>query len=136
MGEWLMAAQEAKNPGSGHENHMQKSFNYYMKQNVYITTSGVFDQPVFECALAFLGIDNMMFSVDDPFRDNFEAMDFLNATKLSKEDKEKLAHGNADKILKLSNASGSSSNSNHSFSAFKARTKSKMGRMLLSFLVK
>jgi len=136
MGEWLLAAQEAKMPGSTQVNHMQKSFNYYMKQNVYITTSGVFDQPVFECAFAFLGIDNMMFSVDDPFRDNFEAIDFLNATKLSKEDKEKLAYGNAEKILKLSNTGSSSSNSKNSFSAFKARTKSKMGRMLLSFLVK
>jgi len=136
MGEWLLAAQEAKKTGSRHESHMQKSFNYYMKQNVYITTSGVFDQPVFECALAFIGIDNMMFSVDDPFRDNFEAMDFLSATKLSKEDKDKLAHGNAGKILKLSNVPASPPNSKNSISAFKARAKSKMGRMLLSFLVK
>jgi len=136
MGEWLLAAQEAKNPGTTKVNHMQKSFSYYMKQNVYITTSGVFDQPVFECALAFLGIDNIMFSVDDPFRDNFEAIDFLNATKLSTEDREKLAHGNATKILKLSNITSTHSSANRSFSAFKARTKSRMGRMLLSFLVK
>jgi predicted TIM-barrel fold metal-dependent hydrolase len=57
-------------------------------KNVFITTSGIFDQVAFNCAFAQLGIDNILFSVDDPFSDNFEAMDFLNATELSKQDRE------------------------------------------------
>jgi predicted TIM-barrel fold metal-dependent hydrolase len=144
MGEWLLAAQEAKTTGSHPIARMEKSFNYYMKENVYVTTSGVFDQPVFECALAYLGINNLLFSADDPFRDNFEAVDFLSTTRLTKEDKEKLAHGNAERLLKLTPAMETrvdwapsrAEKLKSSVYAFRAKAKSMMGRTLLSFLVK
>jgi hypothetical protein len=119
---------------------MQKSVRYYLRENVFITTSGVFDHAVLDCARAGLGIDNILFSADDPFRDNFEAVDFLNSAKLSPEDREKLAHGNAERLLKLSSEAHSRPRSRRSFrsslNAFKARAKSKLGRMVLSFLVK
>jgi hypothetical protein len=51
----------------------------------------------------------------DPFSDNFEAMDFLNATQLSKQNREKLAHGNAERLLKLSADAQSDSASRQSF---------------------
>jgi len=144
MGEWLLSAQESKTTHSSSIHRMEKSFNYYMKENVYVTTSGVFDQPVFECALAYLGINNLLFSVDDPFRDNFEAVDFLNTAHLTKEDREKLAHGNAERLLKLPPATGPhvdlarsrAERLKSSIDTFRAKAKSKMGRALLSFLVK
>jgi predicted TIM-barrel fold metal-dependent hydrolase len=77
MGHWLIASQEKKTTDSEERIGMQKSLSYYMHQNVFITTSGVFDQVAFNCAFAQLGIDNILFSVDDPFSDNFEAVDFL-----------------------------------------------------------
>ena len=40
------------------------------------TTSGVFDQAAPNCAIAELGIDHVLFSIDDPFEDNFEAVEF------------------------------------------------------------
>ncbi|HUZ17646.1 MAG TPA: amidohydrolase family protein, partial [Spirochaetia bacterium] len=70
MGEWLLSAQDAKEKIPGQRARMEKSFSYYMSRNVYVTTSGVFDLPPFECALNYLGIDNILFSVDDPFQDN------------------------------------------------------------------
>ncbi len=141
-GEWLLSAQEAKTAGSRPAKRMEKSFDYYMKANVYVTTSGVFDQPAFACALAYLGIGNLMFSVDDPFRDNFEAMEFLDACNLSPEDKERLAFGNAAQLLKIStfkdakvrSLQPSSQKSRRSLYAFRARMKSRIGRALLSFL--
>ncbi len=144
LGEWLLAAQDTKTTGSHPINRMGKSFNYYMKENVYVTTSGVFDQSVFACALDFLGIDNLLFSVDDPFRDNFEAMDFLDACNLSTRDKEKLAFGNAARLLKISTFDDAKADAfqspiqknGFSLNAFRARMKSKIGRALLSFLVK
>jgi hypothetical protein len=47
MAGWLLASesQNAAVPHSGTRN------SYYLKKNVYITSSGVFDQPVFDCAL-------------------------------------------------------------------------------------
>jgi predicted TIM-barrel fold metal-dependent hydrolase len=136
VGSWLVAAQEkkAKNPVT--KKGMQKNVRYYMRENVYVTNSGVFDQPVFNCAVSMLGINNLMFSVDDPFQDNFEAMEFLKAADLSPEDKEKFAHGNAERLLKLLPATYASGRRQGSFYAFRAKSKSKIGRALISFLIK
>lgn len=144
LGEWLIASQEKKSNNSKSPGGMNKSVYYYMHENVFITTSGVFDQAAFTCALAELGIDNILFSVDDPFGDNFEAMEFLQATQLSREDREKLAHGNAERLLKLSSDSSAGRRSKQSvipslkssLFGFQAKAKSKMARAVLSFLVK
>jgi predicted TIM-barrel fold metal-dependent hydrolase len=143
MGEWLLASQ-SKATESPRRKEMQKSVFHYMRENVFITTSGVFDHAALNCALAEVGIDNILFSVDDPFGDNFEAMDFLKTTQLSQVDKEKLAHGNAERLLKLSSQTLSRGDSKHFFLphvqssifAFQARAKAKIARVLLSFLVK
>jgi predicted TIM-barrel fold metal-dependent hydrolase len=107
-----------------------------MRANVFITTSGVFDQEALNCAIAQLGIDNILFSVDDPFGDAFEGVDFLNKAQLSKEEKEKLGHENAERILKLAPAAKSRRNSNGLLFSLQARVKAKIGRTLLSLLVK
>ncbi len=133
MGSWLLANQG-----------MEKNVSYYMRENVFVTTSGVFDQPVFDLAHSALGIDNIMFSVDEPMRDSFEAIDFLKNTQLSKEDREKLAHGNAERLLKLPPATGSFVDMvqtpirrlSSSIYSLKARTQSKIGRALVSLMVK
>ena len=115
---------------------MQKSLFYYMRANVFITTSGSFDQAALNCAIAELGIDNILFSVDDPFRDNFEGVDFLNNADLSSEDKEKLAHINAERILKLSSGTTSRRNTGLSLYSLNAKAKAKMAQTLMSFLVR
>jgi predicted TIM-barrel fold metal-dependent hydrolase len=147
LGEWMLAAQEAKITGSApraRRSRMQKNVQYYLRQNVFVTSSGVFDQPVLECAAAVLGIDNLLFSVDDPLRDNFEAVAFLRAARLSEADKERFAHGNAERLLKLPTATGArtpltpspAERLAASLFAFRAKTKSKLGRALVSFFVK
>jgi predicted TIM-barrel fold metal-dependent hydrolase len=143
MGNWLINSQ-TKNAESAQHGGMRQSVFYYMRQNVFITTSGVFDHAAFNCAVKELGIDNILFSVDDPFSDNFEAMEFLNTVQLSDEDKEKLAHVNAERLLKLSFKTPSKRDVNDLFAprfksslfALGAKIKSKMARTLLSFLVK
>lgn len=80
---------------------MKKTVAEYMQTNVWITTSGVFEHAALTCALSTLGIDRILFSVDDPFASNEEAMRFLKTTPLSDEDRRKLAHGNAERIMKL-----------------------------------
>ncbi|MFZ0745965.1 MAG: amidohydrolase family protein [Terracidiphilus sp.] len=135
MGNWLLASR-SKDAKAAQRNCMQKSLFYYMHTNVFITTSGFFDEAALNCAIAELGIDNILFSVDDPFGDNFEGVDFLNKTQLSKEDKEKLAHRNAERILKLSPGTDSRRNSSGSLFSFKAKAKARIARTILSFLVK
>jgi predicted TIM-barrel fold metal-dependent hydrolase len=135
MGNWLLASQ-SKAGESAEQRYMQKSVFYYMGTNVFITTSGVFDQAALSCAIAELGIDSILFSVDDPFGDNFEGVDFLNRAPLSRTNKEKLAHENAERILKLTPAAKSRSNSSRSLFSLKANAKAKIGRTILSLLVK
>jgi predicted TIM-barrel fold metal-dependent hydrolase len=135
MGNWLLASQ-SKGADSAGDACMQKSVFYYMRANVFITTSGVFDQAALNCAIAELGIDNILFSVDDPFGDNFEGVDFLNKARLSNEDKEKLAHKNAERILKLSSGTNSRRNPSLSLFSFTAKVKARMARTFMSFLVR
>jgi predicted TIM-barrel fold metal-dependent hydrolase len=133
MAGWLLSA-EADNPS------MRNSVGYYLRENVFITCSGVFDVPVFDCARAMLGLDNLMFSVDHPFQDNFAAMEFLERCDLSPEDKERFAHRTAEKLLKLDDQQGSigigSSAVGEAWYRWRNRAKSKIGRALISALVK
>jgi predicted TIM-barrel fold metal-dependent hydrolase len=134
MGSWLLGSQ-SKGAELARPRSVQKSVSYYMRANVFITTSGAFDQAALNCAIAELGIDNILFSVDDPFADNFEGVEFLNKALLSCEDREKLAHNNAERLLKLSSETNSRRSPGRSLFSFKATIKAKMARTLISFLV-
>jgi len=72
-----------------------------LREQVYITTSGLFTLPPLQTAIDTFGIDHVLFSVDYPFSTNEQGKQYLNSMKLSQEDLEKIAHGNADKLLKL-----------------------------------
>jgi len=103
MGEMLpmmMARSErAFKPGNGGAN--QRTLSETFHQQLHITTSGFFTQPPLKLALETFGVDNIMFSVDYPFSTNQMGIDFLNAIELPAEQVEKIAHGNADKLLNL-----------------------------------
>jgi predicted TIM-barrel fold metal-dependent hydrolase len=133
MAGWLLPA-DADDPP------MRNSVGYYLRENVFVTSSGVFDVPVFDCARAMLGLDNLMFSVDHPFQDNFAAMEFLERCDLSPDDKERFAHRTAEKLLKLGEqgsemASGGAAVAD-AWYRWSSRAKSKIGRTLISALVK
>ena len=68
---------------------------------LWITTSGFFTLPPFLAALMAFGADRMLFSVDYPFSENSRAVDFLKQLPVSEADREKIAHGNADRLLRL-----------------------------------
>jgi predicted TIM-barrel fold metal-dependent hydrolase len=133
MAGWLLSA-DADDPP------MRNSVGYYLRENVFITSSGVFDQPVFDCARAMLGLDNLMFSVDHPFQDNFAAMEFLEQCGLSPEDKARFAHRTAERLLKLDDRPGDAGHPRvdvgNSWYRLTSRAKSKIGRALISALVK
>jgi uncharacterized protein len=81
--------------------HLKRSLSQTILDHVFVTTSGLFTLPPFEVALAVFGIDRMLFSVDYPYSSNLRGKEFLDAVKLPAADLEKLAHGNADRLLKL-----------------------------------
>ncbi len=68
---------------------------------VWVTTSGFFTAIPFMAAFMAFGADRLMFSVDYPFASNARARAFLDTLPVSPADKAKIAHGNADKLLRL-----------------------------------
>lgn len=73
----------------------------YLRNNLYITTSGVCDAPPLLCALLALGADHILFGTDYPFEDMAAATEFLTHAPISESDRAKIAHGNAERMLKL-----------------------------------
>lgn len=73
----------------------------YCRDNIFITTSGVCSDPAVRCALDSLGPRNVMFSIDFPFEDTKTACDWIETATVSAAEREAVAHGNAQALLKL-----------------------------------
>jgi predicted TIM-barrel fold metal-dependent hydrolase len=80
---------------------LKRSVKQTIVDQVWITTSGFFTMAPFMAALVTFGADRIMFSVDYPFASNARARAFLDALPVSPADRLKIAHGNADQLLKL-----------------------------------
>lgn len=73
----------------------------YIKQHFWVTTSGMFWLPAFLCAYLALGADKILFAVDYPYESTEIAVKFIDTLPICDEDKAKVCHLNAEKILKL-----------------------------------
>ncbi|MBV9802384.1 MAG: amidohydrolase [Solirubrobacterales bacterium] len=80
---------------------LTRPLDHYMIENFHFTTSGMFSYPPLRCLLDVIGADRVMFSVDYPFAQNEEGRDFITGAPISESDREKLAHGNAERLLRL-----------------------------------
>ncbi|HEX8968354.1 MAG TPA: amidohydrolase family protein [Chloroflexota bacterium] len=76
-------------------------FKELFLKHFWITTSGHFSTPALMCAMLEIGIDRILFSVDWPFVDSAPGMMWMETVPLSAEDKAKMLHGNAQRLLKL-----------------------------------
>jgi predicted TIM-barrel fold metal-dependent hydrolase len=81
--------------------HLKRPITRAILDQVWLATSGIFDQPPFLAALQTFGIDRIMFSIDYPFAPNKAGRAFLNNVALAPADKAKLSHETADAVLKL-----------------------------------
>ena len=80
---------------------LKKAPAQYLTENLVVTCSGNFSAPAFLCTVSALGVDNVLFSVDWPYESNAAAVDFLLRQPLAPRDLEKIAHLNAERILRL-----------------------------------
>jgi predicted TIM-barrel fold metal-dependent hydrolase len=81
--------------------HLQRSVSETILDHVTITTSGFFTLAPFMAALLTFGADRILFSVDYPFAPNMAGRRFLDNLPVTPDDKRKIAHENADRVLKL-----------------------------------
>ena len=84
-----------------HTKPIQKMPSQYIRDNVLITTSGVFSFPPLECALLALGADRILFSIDCPYESTKEAVEFIESAPIGQIDREKICHLNAERLLGL-----------------------------------
>ncbi len=103
MGEALpfMLARCEQTLGAEAPKFLSRTVAQTILEQVWITTSGFFTQPPFLAALMTFGADRILFSVDYPFSPNRAGRKFLDELPVSDADREKIAHGNADRLLKL-----------------------------------
>ncbi|QMW05795.1 amidohydrolase family protein [Spirosoma foliorum] len=75
---------------------LNRPFIDYIRQNLYVTASGMFSQSYLQRTIDIIGTDRILFSTDYPYqyRPGREARTFLEAAPLSQQDKEKFAFAN------------------------------------------
>jgi uncharacterized protein len=81
--------------------HLQRRVPEYFVQNFHITTSGFFTASLLLLALQVMGADRIIFAVDYPFSANEQGRAFLESASISPADREKIAHLNAERLLRL-----------------------------------
>src|SRR5579884_2585843 len=77
------------------------SVKEYFHRNFHITTSGIFTDPPLRCALDTFGVERIMFAVDHPFSNGAQARQFLEQAAITDEEREQIAHTNAERLLGL-----------------------------------
>jgi len=74
----------------------------YLKENIHYTFSGFNFPPAFlDLLLELGGVDRIMFSADHPYQSMPQARAFLEQIPVSAADKERIAHGNAERLFRL-----------------------------------
>ena len=84
--------------------HLKKPVADYFRENFLVTGSGIYSTPYLQRAIEVMGIDRVMYSTDYPFQYHADgmALKFIENAPLNYEDKEKVTHANAEKLLKWS----------------------------------
>ena len=73
----------------------------YLRENVHYTFGGFNFPATFMDLLLEVGVDRIMFSIDYPYGSMAEARAFLEHLPVSPGDRERIAHGNAEKLYRL-----------------------------------
>jgi 2,3-dihydroxybenzoate decarboxylase len=80
---------------------LKKLLSEYIKDNVLVTTSGLYKPEALVCAINAVGAERVLFAVDYPFVDPKVSVELLERTPMSDSDREKIYHLNAERWLKL-----------------------------------
>ena len=86
---------------SAGKSQIKKPPSQYIKENIWITTSGQAAMEPLQCAMSGLGVDHMLFAVDYPFENTEDAASFIENAPMSDADKAKICHLNAERLFRL-----------------------------------
>jgi len=80
---------------------LKRPLGEYLRQNVHYTFAGFNFPATFLDLLLEVGVERIMFSVDYPYGTMARAREFLENLPVSAADRERIAHGNAEKLFNL-----------------------------------
>jgi 2,3-dihydroxybenzoate decarboxylase len=80
---------------------LAKQPSQYIRDNIWVTNSGLYSSEPLNCAVAALGRDRVMFSADYPFESLEEACEFMDTVPLDEGLRADIAYNNAAKLLGL-----------------------------------
>ena len=79
---------------------LQHPVSHYLRNNIYYTVSGFnFPSGFLALLLEMGGIERIMFSADHPYGSMARARAFLEQLPVTTADRERIAHGNAERVL-------------------------------------
>jgi 5-carboxyvanillate decarboxylase len=73
----------------------------YFKRNFVITTSGQESHLALDFSIKALGIDSVLWAIDYPYQPSAPAVAFMDSAPVSAAEREKLYHGNAERIFHI-----------------------------------
>ena len=73
----------------------------YMKENIYVTTSGMAWSPVITFLQSVLGMERVLYAMDYPYQYEPDEVIATDSVPISKSDKKKLFQTNAEKVFAL-----------------------------------
>lgn len=73
----------------------------YLRQNFYITNSGVAWEPAIKFAQSFMGVDRVLYAMDYPYQYAVDEVNMLDDMDMPMEDKMKFFQTNAQAVFKL-----------------------------------
>ena len=79
----------------------KRIFAEYLRSNFYVTTSGNFHTSTLACAIAEMGADRVLFSVDYPYEEVADAAAWFDKAEISEEDRLKIGRTNAATLFKI-----------------------------------
>jgi uncharacterized protein len=79
---------------------LQHPVSHYLRNNIYYTVSGFnFPSAFLALLLEMGGVERIMFSADHPYGSMARARAFLEQLPVTTADRERIAHGNAERVL-------------------------------------
>lgn len=80
---------------------LKKPVSAYLSENVHYTFSGFNFLSTFLDLLLQVGVDRILFSTDHPYQSMAEGRAFLDRLPVSAADRERIAHGNAERLFRI-----------------------------------
>ena len=81
--------------------NLKRQVGAYLSENLHYTFSGFNYTAPFLDLLLNVGVERIMFSADYPYASMAQARTFLDQLPVSPADKERIAHGNAECLLRM-----------------------------------